>query len=76
MVWNLFEVKHNKIELLEKWNLKHSLFALGCLLILVINHPSLADPRKIWRRHRVSQRVFDLLDSAPRDSGAIVSVDF
>ena len=56
--------KHNKIELIKKWNLKHSLFSLGCLLLLVINHPSIDG--KGFRNHDVSQRVFDLLNSAPR----------
>jgi hypothetical protein len=66
--------KHNKIELLSRWNLKHSLYSLGCLLILVINHPSLDD--KMFRVHRVSQRVFDLLDSTPRFCKLIGSVKF
>ena len=56
--------KHNKIELIEKWNLKHALFSLGCLLILAINHPSLYE--KPFNRHEVSQKVFDLLGSFPR----------
>jgi len=66
--------KHNKIELLNRWNLKYSLYALGCLLILVINHPSLDG--KEFRVHSVSQRVFDLLDSTPRFSGTITSIKF
>lgn len=56
--------KHNKIKLIEKWNLKHSLFSLGCLLLLVINHPSIDG--KGFRNQDVSQRVFDLLHSTPR----------
>jgi hypothetical protein len=66
--------KHSKLELLERWNLKHSLYALGCLLILVINHPSIDG--KEFRKHKVSQRVFDLLSSTPRFSGTYISVDF
>lgn len=66
--------KHNKIELIEKWNLRHSLYSLGCLLILVINHPSIEG--KEFRKHYVSQRVFDLLTSVPKFSGAIISVKF
>jgi len=65
--------KHNKIELIKKWNLKHSLFSLGCLLILVINHPSLDE--KVFSRHKVSQRVFDLLSSIPRFGATTISVD-
>ena len=66
--------KHNKIELIEKWNLKHSIFSLGCLLILVINHPSTEE--KEFRKHSVSQRVFDLLTSAPKFCSTVVSIDF
>lgn len=66
--------KHNKIKLIRKWNLKHSLFSLGGLLILAINHPSLDG--KEFRSHKVSQRVFDSLSLAPRFSGANVSVSF
>lgn len=66
--------KHNKVALIEKWNMKYSLFALGCLLILVINHPSLEG--KEFRRHKVSQRVFDLLSSIPRFCGTITSVSY
>ena len=56
--------KHNKIELIKKWNLKHSLFSLGCLLLLVINHPSIDG--KGFSNQYVSQRVFALLHSTPR----------
>lgn len=66
--------KHNKIELIEMWNLKHSLFSLGCLLVLVINHPSLDG--KEFRGHKVSQRVFDVLSSTPRFCGVNISVKF
>lgn len=66
--------KHNKIELIEKWNLKHSLFSLGCLLILVINHPSIDG--KEFRSHKVSQRVFDLLFSTPKFANIISTVNF
>ena len=51
--------KHKKTELIEKWNLKHSLFALGCLALLIINHPSLdGNP---FQKQELSQRVFDTL---------------
>ncbi|MDH5690149.1 MAG: hypothetical protein OEY81_01810 [Candidatus Bathyarchaeota archaeon] len=66
--------KHNKIRLIEKWNLKHSLFSLGCLLILVINHPSIDG--KVFGSHKVSQRVFDLLSSAPKFGAGIISVRY
>lgn len=66
--------KHNKIELIQKWNLKHALFSLGCLLLLVINHPS--RDNKEFRRHKVSGRVFDLLNSTPKFCGAVISVTF
>jgi len=67
------QYKHNKIELIEKWNLKHSLLSLGCLLILAINHPSLDG--KTFSSHHVSQRVFDLLSSIPRFCGSITFVE-
>jgi hypothetical protein len=66
--------KHNKLQLMQLWNLRHSLFALGCLLILVINHPSLDG--KEFRRHLVSQRVFDLLLSKPKFVGTYVNVSY
>ena len=66
--------KHNKIELIRKWNLKHSLFSLGCLLILTINHPSLGG--KTFRPHKVSQRVFDLLGQAPKFCMSIVGIEY
>jgi len=68
------EHKHNKIQLIKLWNLKHSLFSLGCLLILVINHPSMDD--KMFRRHHVSQKVFDLLNSTPEFASGIANIDF
>ena len=64
--------KHNKIELLNQWNLKLSLYALGSLLILVINHPSLDG--KEFRAQKVSQRVFDLLGSKPKFCGISLQV--
>lgn len=53
--------KHNKLKLIGKWNLMHSLLSLGSLLILVINHPSLDEQE--FRRYEVSQRVFDPMSS-------------
>ena len=64
--------KHSKLELIEKWNLKHSLLSLGGLLILVINHPS--RDGKEFRTHKVSHRVFDSLSLIPRFCGMIISV--
>lgn len=66
--------KHNKLELIKKWNLKHALFSLGCLLILVINHPSRDD--KEFRRHKVSGRLFDLLNSTPKFCGVVTNVTY
>lgn len=66
--------KHNKLELMKNWNLKHSLFSLGCLLILTINHPSVDG--KEFRVHYVSQRVFDLLSSTPRFAECVTDVRF
>ncbi len=65
--------KHNKLELIKKWNLKHSLFSLGCLLILVINHPSIW--MKELRKHEF-ERLFDLLESSPKFQGILINVTF
>ena len=64
--------KHNKLKLIGKWNLKHSLFSLGGLLILTINHPS--RDGKEFRCHKVSQRVFSSSSLAPRFCGTIIAV--
>jgi len=64
--------KHNKIKLIRKWNLKHSLFSLGGLLILVINHPS--RDGKEFRGYKVGQRVFDSLPLVPRFCGMVIMV--
>lgn len=66
--------KHNKIELIEKWNFKHSLYSLGCLLVLIINHPT--RDGKEFRTHKMSQRVFDLLGSVPKFARVVISVKF
>lgn len=66
--------KHDKLELINLWTLEHSLFALGCLLLLVINHPSLRS--ETFRRHHVSGKVFDLLSSQPRFCQSVASVTF
>lgn len=65
--------KHDKLELKKLWNLKHSLFALGCLLLLVINHPELDG--KCFKKNEVSQKVFSLLDSKPSYAGAVSNVE-
>ena len=63
--------KHNKIKLIKKWNMKHSLFSLGGLLLLAINHTTLDG--KVWS-YKFSQRVFYWLDVLPRFGGLQVSV--
>jgi hypothetical protein len=63
------EHKHNKLQLMQQWNLKHSLISLGCLMLLVINHPSLDN--QPFLNESISQRVFDLLSSTPRFAGVI-----
>lgn len=65
--------KHDKLELIKRWNLRHSLFALGCLLILVINHPDLE--MQVFRKNEVSQKFFSLLDSMPHYSFAVSNVE-
>lgn len=66
--------KHDKLTLINEWNLKHSLYALACLLLLVINHPSLAT--RTFRAHNVSRRVFELLNTQPRFCHSITTVSF
>jgi len=66
--------KHSKVELLKKWGLKHGLFSLGGLLMLLINHPDLE--KKTFRVHQVPQKVFDLLSSRPKYHGGITNVKF
>lgn len=56
--------KHDKIDLINKWNLKHALYALGCLYLLVINYPTL-DGEFFWLKHFRS-KVFDYNGSRPR----------
>lgn len=56
--------KHDKLDLIEKWNLKHSLFALGSLFLLVMNHPSL-DGKFFWL-NGFRSKVFDYHGSRPR----------
>lgn len=56
--------KHNKIELIEQWNLKHSLYALGCLFLLVLNHPDIDG--KIFFLSSFRSKVFDYRGSRPR----------
>ena len=51
--------KHNKIELIERWNLKHSLFSLGGLLILVVNIPLPSSDS--YRFYLMRRRVFGKL---------------
>ncbi|QUH24215.1 hypothetical protein HYG87_10825 [Methanobacterium alkalithermotolerans] len=57
--------KHYKLELIEKWNLKYALFALGCLRLLILNHPDL-DNRSVDIRGIQNGKVFNLKNSQPR----------
>jgi hypothetical protein len=59
--------KHNKLELIKFWNLKHALFALGCLRLSTINHPDV-NGRTIDMRNICDGRVFNLTNSVPRFS--------
>ena len=56
--------KHDKIWLIKMWNLKHALYALGALLLLIINHPELKG--RAMDRRKINCKVFDLMDSKPR----------
>ncbi len=65
--------KHNKIKLLEYWNLKHCLYSLGCLLLLVINHPS--NDNEVFIIGNVSDKVFNLLSSVPKFCFGVLNTD-
>lgn len=56
--------KHDKIKLIEEWNLKNSLHALGCLLILVINHPYINE--SIFELKNADGKMFNLVNLGPR----------
>lgn len=56
--------KHDKIKLIKIWNLKYALFSLGCLLLLVINHPEVDEA--IFHINKINSRVFHLMNSEPR----------
>lgn len=62
--------KHNKIDLIEKWNLKHSLYALSCLFLLVINHPDVNG--EIFFLKNCRSKVFDYHGSRPRFAKYII----
>ncbi|HEC39869.1 MAG TPA: hypothetical protein ENI29_16650 [bacterium] len=64
--------KHNKLNLIQNWNMMHSLFSLGALLLLVINHPSVED--KVFNVGRFSNfiEIFDLLGSTPRFCQSVI----
>ena len=64
--------KHNKLNLIQNWNMRHSLFSLGALLILVINHPSVEN--KVFNVGQFSNfiEIFNLLSSAPRFCQSVI----
>ncbi len=61
--------KHDKINLLKYWNLKHCLYSLGCLLLLVINHPS--NDHQKFRIRDLNFEIFSLLWSKPKFCGCV-----
>ncbi len=63
--------KHNKIELVERWNMKHSLYALGGLAILVVNHPWIWE-NGFFPKNYFSFRVFNEKGLEPRFHSAVV----
>ena len=65
--------KHNKIKLLECWNLKHCLYSLGCLFLLVINHPS--NDHEVFIIGNVSYKIFNLLSSVPKFCLGVLNTD-
>ena len=64
--------KLNKLNLIKNWNMMHSLYSLGALLLLVINHPSVED--KVFNIGKFSNfiEIFDLLGSAPRFCQSVI----
>ncbi len=64
--------KHNKLELINKWNMSYSLHSLGALLLLVINHPSVEN--KVFNVGQFSNIIefFDLLSSTPRFCQSVI----
>ncbi len=65
--------KHDKIKLLEYWNLKHCLYSLGCLFLLVINHPS--NDHEVFIMKNVSYKIFNLLSSVPKFCFGVLNTD-
>ncbi len=65
--------KHNKIKLLECWNLKHCLYSLGCLLLLVINHP-INDHKKFSIRD-LNCKIFNLSSLVPKFCNRVLDID-
>ncbi len=57
--------KHYKLELIERWNLKFAIYALGCLRLLILNHPDL-DSKSVDIREIQNGKVFNLKDSRPQ----------
>ncbi len=51
--------KHNKLILIEQWNIKHSLCALGGLLVLIERHPQ--DTQAYPRASNLSQKILTIL---------------
>ena len=62
--------KHNKLELIKNWNMKHALYSLGALLLLVMNHPSVES--RIFNVGQLTTKVFDLLSSKPRFCKSVI----
>lgn len=57
--------KHDKLNLIKRWNLKFALLSLGALLILVSNHPDL-DNKVFWQAYKLKTTVFDKRGPQPR----------
>lgn len=66
--------KHNKLVLIKRWNLKFALYALGCLRLLILNHPEL-DGKYVDFRDIQHGKVFDLKSSIPRFARPTIVLD-
>ena len=53
--------KHNKLKLIEKWNLLHALKALGAMYILIVNHPDNLHPMILYNADKYKSKVFNQL---------------
>lgn len=64
--------KHDKLELIKKWNLEYAIYSLGALLLLVLNHPD-TDHQKFFVNDFES-KVFNLAGSRPKFASECINI--